>query len=212
VTGRAAGELGRASANTGDDFAELDVTNASFFVEKLGAECGDLQYLRELTMNGLQAIAALRGDAGGRVIWDLDWKRVEATQGRIRKLSMIDTGIGMTPDACASTSTTSPPPATPRVANGTSASEQRSPPAHATPTGSSTAPGTTVTERWSASDATQTAAGACNRRPGPTGAPTSGARSRNATSRGRCSGGNRARKSSCSATTSATTPRRPPRA
>jgi hypothetical protein len=99
VTSPAAGELGRTGADAGDDFAELDVANASFFVEKLGAECGDLQYLRELTMNGLQAIAALRGDAGGRVIWDLDWKRVEVTRGRIRKLSMIDTGIGMTPDA-----------------------------------------------------------------------------------------------------------------
>jgi hypothetical protein len=99
VTSPAAGELEPASADAADGFAELDVANASFFVEKLGAECGDLQYLRELTMNGLQAIAALRGDVGGRVIWDLDWKRVEATRGRIRKLSMIDTGVGMTPDA-----------------------------------------------------------------------------------------------------------------
>ena len=68
-------------------------------MEKLGAECGDLQALRELTMNGMQAIAALGRNAGGRVIWDLDWKRLEGTGGRVRKLSMIDTGIGMTPDA-----------------------------------------------------------------------------------------------------------------
>ncbi len=95
----AAGEPEGIGATAADDFAELDVANASFFVEKLGAECGDLQALRELTMNGIQAIAALGRNAGGRVIWDLDWKRLERTGGRVRKLSMIDTGIGMTPDA-----------------------------------------------------------------------------------------------------------------
>jgi hypothetical protein len=99
VSRPAAGEPEGIGATAADDFAELDVANASFFVEKLGAECGDLQALRELTMNGIQAIAALGRNAGGRVIWDLDWKRLEGTGGRVRKLSMIDTGIGMTPDA-----------------------------------------------------------------------------------------------------------------
>jgi hypothetical protein len=42
-----------------DGLHELAVVNPSFFVEKLGAECSDLQGLRELTVNGLQAIAAL---------------------------------------------------------------------------------------------------------------------------------------------------------
>jgi hypothetical protein len=82
-----------------DGFAELEVANASFFVEKLGGECSDLQGLRELTVNGLEAIAALGPNAAGRVIWDLDWERFDQSGGRNRKLSVIDTGIGMTPEA-----------------------------------------------------------------------------------------------------------------
>jgi hypothetical protein len=82
-----------------DGFAELEVANASFFVEKLGGECSDLQGLRELTVNGIEAIAALGAHAGGRVIWDLDWQHFDASGGRRRKLSVIDTGVGMTPDA-----------------------------------------------------------------------------------------------------------------
>jgi hypothetical protein len=80
-----------------DGLHELAVANPSFFVEKLGAECSDLQGLRELTVNGLQAIAALGDGARGRVVWDIDWQRVEATCGRVRKLSVIDDGVGMTP-------------------------------------------------------------------------------------------------------------------
>jgi len=52
--------------------------------------------LRELTVNGLDAIAALGADTGGRVVWDLDWERFDASAGRVRKLSVIDTGTGMT--------------------------------------------------------------------------------------------------------------------
>ena len=49
------------AARTGarDGFDELEVANASFFIDKLGGECGDLQGLRELTINGTEAIAAL---------------------------------------------------------------------------------------------------------------------------------------------------------
>jgi hypothetical protein len=82
-----------------DGFAELEVANASFFVEKLGGECSDLQGLRELTVNGLEAIAALGAHTSGREIWDLDWERFDQSDGRTRKLSVIDTGIGMTPEA-----------------------------------------------------------------------------------------------------------------
>jgi hypothetical protein len=43
----------------GDDgWRELAVANPDFLLERLGAECGDLQFLRELTVNGLDAIAA----------------------------------------------------------------------------------------------------------------------------------------------------------
>ena len=62
----------RATAD-GHDWHELEVANPSFFIEKLGAECSDLQGLRELTVNALQAIAAIAPNAAGPVVWDLDW-------------------------------------------------------------------------------------------------------------------------------------------
>jgi hypothetical protein len=79
-----------------DGWHELAVANPTFLLERLGSECTDLQGLRELTVNGLDAIAALDADARGRVVWDLDWARFDASGGRMRKLSVIDTGTGMT--------------------------------------------------------------------------------------------------------------------
>ena len=79
-----------------DGWHELAVANPTFLLERLGSECTDLQGLRELTVNGLDAIAALGADASGRVVWDLDWERFDASDGRVRKLSVIDTGTGMT--------------------------------------------------------------------------------------------------------------------
>ena len=79
-----------------DGWHELAVANPTFLLERLGSECTDLQGLRELTANGLDAVAALGADTGGRVVWDLDWERFDASDGRVRKLSVIDTGTGMT--------------------------------------------------------------------------------------------------------------------
>ena len=79
-----------------DGWHELAVANPTFLLERLGSECTDLQGLRELTVNGLDAIAALGADRPGRVVWDLDWERFEASGGCVRKLSVIDTGTGMT--------------------------------------------------------------------------------------------------------------------
>ena len=79
-----------------DGWHELAVANPTFLLERLGSECTDLQGLRELTVNGLDAIAALGADRPGRVVWDLDWERFEASGGCVRKLSIIDTGTGMT--------------------------------------------------------------------------------------------------------------------
>jgi hypothetical protein len=81
-----------------DDWHELSVANPTFLLERLGSECTDLQGLRELTVNGLDAIAALGDRAGGRVVWDMDWLRFDASAGRVRKLSVTDTGTGMTPE------------------------------------------------------------------------------------------------------------------
>jgi hypothetical protein len=85
-------------AAAADDWHELSVVNPTFLRERLGSECTDLQGLRELTVNGLDAIAARADCAAGRVVWDLDWQRLDASGGRVRKLSVIDTGTGMTPE------------------------------------------------------------------------------------------------------------------
>ena len=81
-----------------DGWQDLAVANPTFLLERLGSECGDLQFLRELTVNGLDAIAAQPGPARGRVVWDLDWQRLEASAGKVRKLTVTDTGTGMRPD------------------------------------------------------------------------------------------------------------------
>ncbi len=83
-------------AATPDGWHELAVANPTFLLERLGSECTDLQGLRELTVNGLDAIATLGADRPGRVVWDLDWERFDGSGGRVRKLSVIDTGTGMT--------------------------------------------------------------------------------------------------------------------
>jgi hypothetical protein len=79
-----------------DGWHELAVANPTFLLERLGSECTDLQGLRELTVNGLDAIAALGADRPLRVVWDLDWERFDGSGGRVRKLLVIDTGTGMT--------------------------------------------------------------------------------------------------------------------
>ena len=81
-----------------NDWHELSVANPTFLLERLGSECTDLQGLRELTVNGLDAIAALGDRAGGRVVWDLDWLRFDASGGRVRKLSVTETGTGRSPE------------------------------------------------------------------------------------------------------------------
>ena len=87
-----------ADAAAVDGWHELSVANPTFLLERLGTECTDLQGLRELTVNGLDAIAELGDRAGGRVVWDMDWLRFDASGGRVRKLSVTDTGTGMTPE------------------------------------------------------------------------------------------------------------------
>src|SRR5664279_5519114 len=89
-------ELAGAAEAAVDGWHELAVANPTFLLERLGGECTDLQGLRELTVNGLDAIAALGADRNGRVVWGLDWERFDASGGRVRKLSVIDTGTGMT--------------------------------------------------------------------------------------------------------------------
>ena len=65
-------------AATPDGWHELAVANPTFLLERLGSECTDLQGLRELTVNGLDAIATLGTDRPGQVVWDLDWGAVRS--------------------------------------------------------------------------------------------------------------------------------------
>ncbi len=71
-----------------DRTMKMDVGEIGFLLERLGADCGDQQYLRELTMNSLEAEAM-------NVIWDVDWKLHEASGGSLYKLCCIDDGRGM---------------------------------------------------------------------------------------------------------------------
>jgi hypothetical protein len=67
----------------------------TFLVNRLGEDCAPLQFIRELTQNGIEAIKLSGGK--GSVIWDVDWAYYEITGG-VMKLACIDTGIGMTGD------------------------------------------------------------------------------------------------------------------
>ncbi len=51
------------------DWHELVVANPTFLLERLGSECTDLQGLRELTVNRLDAITAQGEESCGRVVW-----------------------------------------------------------------------------------------------------------------------------------------------
>lgn len=70
-----------------DQTMVMKVANLGFLLERLGEDCDDLQYLRELTENALEADAK-------NIVWDVDWTTFELTG--IYKLSCIDDGIGMT--------------------------------------------------------------------------------------------------------------------
>ena len=69
-------------------------------------------------------------------MWDLDWERFDASAGRVRKLSVTDTGTGMTAEQLRYyINQLAARAAASNRAAATSVSERRSPPAHATPTG-----------------------------------------------------------------------------
>lgn len=72
---------------------DMTVNDTSFLVDRLGKDCSPLQYLRELTENALKAISLL-DFPHGEVVWDVYWPWFE--QYRVFKLSIVDTGIGMT--------------------------------------------------------------------------------------------------------------------
>lgn len=68
----------------------LTVREIGFLLDRLGADCHPLQFLRELTQNAIEAIA--RTGKAGDVVWDRD--EVHDLEGG-SKLCIIDTGDGM---------------------------------------------------------------------------------------------------------------------
>ena len=74
----------------------MGIENTGFLVEKLASDCSPRQYLRELTMNSIQAIVArmASGWSGeGQIIWDVDWEIYESSGAY--KLSINDNGTGI---------------------------------------------------------------------------------------------------------------------
>lgn len=72
-----------------DETMPMQVANIGFMLERLGRDCDDLQFVREITENALQAGATT-------IAWDVDWDYFD--QFGVHKLCCIDNGAGMTPD------------------------------------------------------------------------------------------------------------------
>lgn len=62
-----------------------------FMLDRMGNDCGPLQFIRELTQNSIEAIT--RHNLTGEVVWDIDQTAYKADE--TIKLSIIDNGIGM---------------------------------------------------------------------------------------------------------------------
>jgi len=71
--------------------ARLEVSNMAFMLERIAADTEPYQFIRELTQNSIEAVQAL---GGGEISWSHDEGIFEATG--IRKLTITDTGTGMT--------------------------------------------------------------------------------------------------------------------
>jgi hypothetical protein len=73
---------------------EMSVKNMGFLIDRLGADCGYLQYIRELTQNALEAIH--RTKEKGTVSWQRVPPNIEKQDHQLKdKLCVLDTGDGM---------------------------------------------------------------------------------------------------------------------
>lgn len=78
------------------DIRAMTVGKMGILVDLLHRDCSQLQFVRELTQNGIEAILQLP-DRTGEIRWDVDWNRFELLGSEsAQKLCVIDTGIGMT--------------------------------------------------------------------------------------------------------------------
>ena len=83
------------STQSTSNIQPMTVGKMGFLVDKLHQDCAPLQFIRELTKNSLDGIAR-NEDQAGTVLWDVDWNYHSLTNGEAFKLSIVDTGIGMT--------------------------------------------------------------------------------------------------------------------
>lgn len=77
------------------DTLPMAVADMTFLVNKLGEECAPLQFVRELTRNGIDGILQTGSANKGEIVWDVDWNYFDLSSG-VYKLCCIDTGVGMT--------------------------------------------------------------------------------------------------------------------
>ena len=75
---------------------EIGVSNSSFVIDRLAADCAPMQWLRELSHNGIQAVGKV--EDGGVVVWARDEWTLYSDQYEAPKLAVYDTGVGMTAD------------------------------------------------------------------------------------------------------------------
>jgi hypothetical protein len=75
-------------------FEPMTVHNTGFLVDRLGQDCHPLQFLRELTQNGIEAI--LRTGSPGEIIWDAEHYGIGTGGEPVWKLNITDNGAGMT--------------------------------------------------------------------------------------------------------------------
>lgn len=71
----------------------MSVADTGFLLDRLGKDCSPLQFLRELTQNAIEACQA-SPEGAGEIVWDVDWNQHILTD--TYKLSIVDTGVGMT--------------------------------------------------------------------------------------------------------------------
>jgi hypothetical protein len=83
----------------------IELRQAAFLLDRLAADCAPLQEYRELTRNSLEAIErAIEADpksaSNHQIFWDVEWhalsSQLEAGEQPVYKLSVWDTGDGMT--------------------------------------------------------------------------------------------------------------------
>lgn len=82
-------------ATTADNTLPLKVHDVGFLLDRLGEDCHPLQFLRELTQNAIEAILKT-SEKTGKIVWDVDWLSLDLGEHTSFKLSITDTGCGMT--------------------------------------------------------------------------------------------------------------------